>query len=158
MGHRLTARLAGKHLTPETLAAVKVLLNDGETIGDVSLWADQHKREIKGSAPWHYVNVPIDEPRYDAKLCPKGGCVISKLAKFRAILKDKTKPREERQKALRFVLHFLGDLHQSLHVGDNYDRGGNSTQVRFFQRGSNFHAVWDTGLIGRGGKSEMAWV
>lgn len=55
LGHRLTARLAEKHLTPETLAAVKALLDDGETIAAASLWADQHKREIRGSAPWHYV-------------------------------------------------------------------------------------------------------
>lgn len=155
---RLTVRLAEKHLTPETLAAVKALLDDGETIADASLWADQHTREICGSVPWHYVNVPIDEPRYDSKFCPKGVCVVSKLAEFRAILRDKTKPREERQKALRFVLHLVGDLHQPLHVGNNHDRRGNSTQVRFFQRGSNLHAVWDTGLIGPGGKSEKAWL
>lgn len=158
LGHRLTARLAEKHLTPETLAAVKALLDDGETIGDASVWADQHMREIKGSAPWHYVNVPIDEPRYDAKFCPKGGCVVSKLAEFKRVLKDNTKPREERRQALRFVIHLVGDLHQPLHVGDNQDRGGNNTQVRFFQRGTNLHAVWDAGLIGRGPKGEKAWL
>ena len=124
-------------MTPEALAAVKDPLEDGETLAEASLWADRHEREFRGSAPWHYVNVSIDEPRYDRKHCPKGGCVVSKLAEFRAILKDRSKPRAERQKALRFVVHLVGDLHQPMHVGDNYDRGETRTQVRFFKRGSN---------------------
>ena len=56
LGHRLTAPLAERHLTPEALAAVKDLLDDGETLAEASLWADPHKREVRGSAPWHYVN------------------------------------------------------------------------------------------------------
>ena len=54
-------------------------------------------------------------------------------------------------------MHLVGDLHQPLHVGDNHDRGGNGTQVRFFKRGSNLHAVWDTHLLTHNGSNEKAW-
>lgn len=158
LGHRLTAKLAERHLTEQAAAAVKELLDEGETLADASMWADIHKREIKGSAPWHFVNVPLDEPRYDARFCPTGGCVVSKIAEFRKVLEDRSKPRAERQQALRFLVHLIGDLHQPLHVGDNGDRGGNSTQVQFFKRGSNMHAVWDTLLLERAGTDEVIWL
>ncbi|MDE2104701.1 MAG: S1/P1 nuclease [Patescibacteria group bacterium] len=158
LGHRLTARLAESHVSDRTKAAVAELLDDGEDLATASMWADVHKRQLKGSAPWHYVNVPIDEPRYDARFCPESGCVVSKIAEFRAVLADKSKPREERQKALRFVVHLVGDLHQPLHVGDNGDRGGNDTQVRFFKTGTNMHALWDRLLIENAGKDEVIWL
>lgn len=158
LGHRLTARIAEQHLTPEARAAVKDLLDEGEDMAEASLWADKVKRSIKGSAPWHYVDVPLDEPRYDAKYCPAEGCVVSKIAEFRAVLKDKTRPRAERQQALRFLIHLVGDLHMPMHVGDNNDAGGNKTQIRFNNRGANMHSLWDTLLIESVTKDEETWL
>ena len=56
-------------------------------------------------------------------------------------------PDEERLKALKYVVHFVADAHQPLHGGFDDDRGGNSYQVQAFGRGTNLHALWDTGLI-----------
>src|SRR5262249_44611368 len=101
-------------------------------------------------------DVPLDEPRYDARFSgpdPRKGCVVDKLTEFVNILGDPARPVEERRIALRFVIHLVGDLHQPLHVGDNGDAGGNRTQVRFFNRGSNMHRVWDTDMIDRAGDS-----
>src|SRR5262249_36900874 len=81
-----------------------------------------------------------------------------KIREFKAILKDPARPVEERRMALRFVVHLVGDLHQPLHVGDNHDRGGNDTQVRFFTRGSNMHRTWDTDIIERAGRDEGRWL
>ena len=49
-------------------------------------------------------------------------------------------------------------MHQPCHVGDNHDKGGNQTQVRFYTRGSNMHRVWDTDMIERAGDSEDFWL
>jgi len=73
-------------------------------------------------------------------------------------LKDSTRPVEERRKALRLLVHLVGDLHQPLHVGDNSDRGGNDTQIRFFDRGSNMHRLWDSDLIEWNTSSEKVWL
>jgi len=67
LGHRVTARLAERHLTPRVKAEIKALLADGESLADCSTWADEYRRVHQKSAPWHNVDVPLDEPRYDAR-------------------------------------------------------------------------------------------
>jgi len=149
MGHRAAGKLAEARLSPAAAAAVRELLDPGETLAEASTWADEVRRQIPESGPWHYVNVPITEDRYNARFCPEQGCVVEKIGDFRRVLADPKAPRVERQKALRFVAHFVQDLHQPVHVGHRDDRGGNSLQVQFFGKGSNLHRVWDTGLIER---------
>src|SRR3954470_11680680 len=115
LGQRLVAPVAEEHLRDTARQAVQDLLDRDEDIADASTFADEHKREIQGSAPWHFVNVPIDEAKYKDEFCGGQGCVVSKIKEFRAVLKDTGKSREERQMALRFLIHLVGDLHQPLH-------------------------------------------
>ena len=154
MGHRVSGRLAEARLTPAAKAAVRDLLEPGESLADVSTWADEVRRDYPESGPWHYVNVPITEPVYAAKFCPESGCVVSKIAEFRAVLADTNASRAERQKAFKFLVHFVQDIHQPLHVGDRRDRGGNDLQLQFFEEGSNLHKIWDSGLLEQGHKDE----
>jgi hypothetical protein len=103
------------------------------------------------------VDVPLDEPRYDARFSApdaQHGCTVDKFHEFQAVLKDSSRPVSERRVALWFVVHLVGDLHMSLHVRDNHDRAGNDTQVRWLDRGSNMHKDWDAGIIERAGTSE----
>jgi hypothetical protein len=161
LGHRVIARLAEKHMTAEAKAGVAALLEPGESMALASIWADEIRGRQPKTAPWHYVDVPLDQARYDARFSgddPKKGCVVDKIAEFRAILKDSSRSVEDRRFALRFLLHLIGDLHQPCHVGDNHDKGGNLTQVRWFDRGSNMHRVWDTGIIERAGGTEDFWL
>jgi hypothetical protein len=74
------------------------------------------------------------------------------------VLKDRSRPVERRRQALRFLIHLVEDLHVPLHVGDNHDRGGNDTQVRWFDRGSNMHRVWDSGIIDHAGRGADGWL
>jgi nuclease S1 len=150
LGHRVIARLAEKQLTPSAKAAVVELLMPGESLADASTWADEHRRELPKTAPWHYVDVPLDEPRYHSIFAgddPQRGYVVDKIHDFRVVLKDPGRSVEDRRIALRFLIHFVQDLHMPLHVGDNNDKGGNQTQVRFFDRGTNMHSLWDSGII-----------
>ncbi|MGO9469963.1 MAG: S1/P1 nuclease [Isosphaeraceae bacterium] len=161
LGHRVIARLAEKHMTPEAKAAVAALLEPGESMADASLSADENRRRLPKTAPWHYVDVPLDEPKYDSKFSgdvSSKGCVVDKINEFRLVVKDKSKTIEERRFALRFLLHCIEDLHQPCHVGDNHDKGGNRTQVRWFNRGSNMHRVWYSGILERAGKTEEFWL
>lgn len=156
LGHRAAAKVTEGRLTPEALAGVRAILNPGETLAEASTWADEVRRDIPESGPWHYVNVPITENRYDAKFCGEKGCVVEKTKEFRKVLADPTVSKEERRKALRFLTHFVQDMHQPVHVGERGDRGGNNTQVQFFGKGSNLHRVWDSGLIERVYQEEEA--
>jgi hypothetical protein len=72
------------------------------------------------------------------------------------VIEDKTKTVEERRFALRFLIHSVEDMHMPMHVGDNKDKGGNQTQVRFFDRGSNMHRLFTIGL-GDDSSSDPLW-
>jgi nuclease S1 len=161
LGHRVISRIAEKNLTAKAKAGIAGLLEPGESLADASLWADENRGRLPKTAPWHYVDVPLDEPRYDARFSgdtSSKGCVVDRINEFKRIVGDPGKSAQDRRFALRFLIHCVEDLHQPCHVGDNHDKGGNQTQVRWFERGSNMHRVWDTGIIERAGTTEAFWL
>jgi nuclease S1 len=161
LGHRVISRLAEKQLSAGASAAIAELLEPGESLADASLWADENRRKLPKTAPWHYVDVPLDEPQYDARFSgdvSSKGCVVEKINEFRATLQDKSRSVEDRRFALRFLIHCVEDMHMPMHVGDNGDKGGNLTQIRFFDKGSNMHRLWDSDMIERIGKTEDFWL
>jgi nuclease S1 len=148
LGHRASARLAESRLSPRARAVIRELLEPGESLADASTWADDYSREIRGSAAWHYVNVPISSPHYDPRDHGRRASVVTKIAEFRAVLADRQAPRSRRRQALRFFVHLVQDLHQPMHVADNRDRGGNALQLRSGRyEYTNLHQVWDSGLF-----------
>lgn len=148
-GHRLIGQIAWANLTPQAKAGVQALLGD-ESLGAAGCWADQirSRHEYDWAKPMHYVNVPRDAQAVDtARDCVEGQCVVDAIRRFRAKALDSTVPREERAEALKFLIHFVGDVHQPLHVSYEDDRGGNKLVMTFMGRKTNFHAIWDSGLI-----------
>lgn len=145
-GHRIVAKFASTRLTTKARVAIHELLGDAEDIADASTYPDEHR--TPGDAPWHYVNVPLDKDAYSDGFCdPKKGCVVQKIEDFRVVLRDPKAHQADKRRALRFLVHLVGDIHQPLHVADDHDRGGNSLHVSLFRRGTNLHAVWDEGLL-----------
>jgi nuclease S1 len=146
-GHHVIASLAFAQLTPTARAEVDRLLalEPGETLMTISTWADEHRNPA--SAPWHYVNFPRDSCSYNAERdCLGGQCVVAAIERQVAVLSSKA-PDDKRLTALKYVVHLAGDVHQPLHAGYQDDKGGNTYQLQAFMRGSNLHALWDTGLI-----------
>jgi hypothetical protein len=161
VGHRVISRFAESRLTAEAKAGIAALLEEGESIADASIWPDEIRGRMRHTAPWHYVDVPLDQPRYDRKWSaddPKHGCVVDKIHEFKATVRDKSMTIEERRFALRFLIHCIEDMQMPMHVGDNHDRGGNDTQVRFYDRGTNMHRLWDTDMVERVSKIEDVWL
>jgi hypothetical protein len=136
-------------------------------MADAATWADDIKNIDKTGA-WHYVDIPrsvtkvtsLDPwcpsigPPVDGKNRP--GCITKALEYELAILRDPSRNVPDRATALRYVIHFVGDIHQPLHDIDNNDQGGNCTVIRFFSedRPANLHAIWDYKLIERELESE----
>jgi len=155
-GHRLVARIAWEQLTPAARQRVTAILAPDQTMASIASWADDVRRSRPQTEPWHYIDIPIDKPRLDmARDCPKNDCVLAKIADFRKALQDPSVSAGERREALMFLVHFIGDMHQPLHCADHRDRGGNSVRVDFFNRRSNLHSVWDSGLLGRMGSEDQ---
>ncbi len=149
-GHRITGDLAERYLSPRARAGLQEILGT-ESLEEASTWPD-HMRSAPGlfwrvtASPWHYVTVP-DGRRWRDQPPPAEGDALTALQRFAATIRDPQAPLPERQLALRFAIHIVGDLSQPLHVGRPGDRGGNDVKVRFFGRETNLHAVWDGDLI-----------
>ncbi|ARV19933.1 hypothetical protein AEP_03008 [Curvibacter sp. AEP1-3] len=146
-GHKIVAMLAEAQLSPTARKEVDRLLaqEPGATLASISTWADEHRNPA--TAAWHYVNFPRGDCNYQPERdCPDGKCVVAAIDRQIEVLRT-VGDDERRLTALKYVVHFIGDIHQPLHAGFGDDRGGNSYQLQAFMRGSNLHAVWDTGLI-----------
>nr|WP_245966004.1 S1/P1 nuclease [Pseudorhodoferax soli] len=146
-GHRLIAELAQTQLTPKARLEVARLLapEPGATLASISTWADEQRSPA--TAAWHYVNFPRTSCSYDAaRDCAGGRCVVGALEQQLRILQS-APGDEARFLALKYVVHLAGDVHQPLHAGFADDRGGNSYQLQAFGKGTNLHALWDSGLL-----------
>lgn len=158
VGHEIVCEIAWQESSPHVRREIESLLAGDRyrTFTGSCNWADHVVRDdaYAWSAPHHYLNVhpasdAIDMPRD----CPAigRGCVLRAIAINRRILADTDQPATKRREALKFLGHFVGDLHQPLHVSYEHDRGGNAIAVVYFGKSSNLHRVWDSGLISRGG-------
>jgi hypothetical protein len=154
LGHRIVARIADLRLAPHTRDAVRDIL-EGQSMADASVWADNIKNYRHDADPLHYVNIPIRATTYiPSRYCPNGRCIITAIEHDRQMLADPASSRDARAEALRFLIHFMGDLHQPLHDGDNGDRGGNQRQVIFLGHPTDLHKVWDGELIDSSGMNQ----
>jgi S1/P1 nuclease len=101
---------------------------------------------------------------YDASRdCPKedpqkGDCVVKEMERAKVTLADTSQSDEDRMRALKYLVHFLGDAHQPPHCADNDDRGGNDIHVRFLGQSTNLHKAWDSETISNTGASEATYV
>ena len=145
-GHDTTAYIAENHLTPITKAVIDELL-DGKSIVYYANWLDNasHTPEYAYSKTWHYKNIDEHESFEDAKLLDTGD-IVRAINEQSKILKDPSSSREDKQLALKIVVHLLGDIHQPMHMGRASDRGGNKHSIKYFGRDNNLHSIWDTSL------------
>ena len=169
-GHRLVAALAWDELDPQVREQITALL-EGETdptLPGIANWADDLRGNDpdlgRRSARWHYVNIAGDGCAYDAATaCAGGDCVVEAIRTQAAILGDRDQPLEARRQALKFVVHFVGDVHQPMHAGHGHDKGGNDLQVRMPDgtpggKGSNLHRLWDSGLLNTAGLDDATYL
>jgi hypothetical protein len=146
-GHKVVAMIAEKYISHTALERAQAILG-GSSLEDVANWADEIRRGRRETAPWHYIDIPLGANAIDpARDCPNDNCVTAQIVRFTAVLKDSNADPTARQEALKFVVHFVGDLHQPLHDEDDNDKGGNQRIVVFFGRTENLHEVWDSGIL-----------
>ncbi|WP_419699077.1 S1/P1 nuclease [Mucilaginibacter sp. NFX135] len=151
-GHRAVATIAQKHLTSNTAYVVSVYLR-GEGMADVATWADENKNSA--TAPWHFLNLPLGLTReqFVKAVSESDNNVYSAILKTEAALKDKSLTADQKNEALKYLIHLVGDAHQPMHVSRKEDKGGNTIQVRFDDKGTNLHSLWDSRLIDHEGLS-----
>lgn len=152
-GHRIIAEIAQRHLSNRAAKNLEKLIGHAP-LAFWANWPDFIKSDTtdkwKQTGPWHYVDLPghLEESDFirDLKeLSHKS--LYTQIPEMENILENTKLPLEQRQIALRFLVHFIGDLHQPLHVGRDEDAGGNKIKVTWFGKATNLHTLWDTELI-----------
>jgi len=177
-GHQTVALIAEKHLTSEARQMVQKLLGDNpidpklkrwcgnatsDLMVDASSWPDDVRNERK-NGPWHYIDIPRGKHQGGlGPYCEAEGCVTQVIEEQRAMLKDKAADPIKRAEAMRYLIHFVGDMHQPLHAITNADNGGNCVPVKYFRHeplpnalhpdredySPNLHQIWDTEIVER---------
>ena len=165
-GHEIVAAIARAYLTPPVRDKVdQMLAADQDTLTphnmlDEANWADRYRSGHPETGTWHFVDIELDQSDLRAgcfgypasgpvaSLGPAQDCIVNKLAEFARELADPATPAAERLLALKFVLHFVGDIHQPLHDADNHDKGGNCVLLSLGgPRTVNLHRYWDTVVL-----------
>lgn len=146
-GHRVVGRIAMSHLSEETARAVECLLGP-VGLDQASTWPDEIRSDPswRHADPWHFISIDDAETLETTARDPAGD-VLEAMQRFEAVLRDPQASRQAKQEALKFLVHFVGDVHQPLHVGRRADRGGNIIVVMWFAETTNLHSVWDSHLI-----------
>ena len=161
LGHALIASLAERQLSPQARAQIALLLPDQPEedqpeeprLPSIASWADEIRGEPKyrETSPLHYVNF-VGVCRFDPhRDCPDGKCVIAAIDRYAKVLGNTGEPLAERIEALKFLVHFVGDVHQPLHAGHRSDLGGNRFQVNVLGKGTNLHRIWDHSVLASAG-------
>lgn len=151
-GHRITGNIAETYISDDARKAIQEIL-ENEDLAEISTYADENRSNPakfwqEEAGPYHYVTVPKGKVYQDVG-APQEGDSYTAIKMFTMQLKNPQSSREEKQLALKMLVHIIGDLHQPLHAGNGTDRGGNDFKVEFFWDDSNLHRVWDSGLIDR---------
>jgi hypothetical protein len=160
-GHSIVAEVAQHQLSPQAMTMVERLLGRGRSLASIASWADDVRGERPENYKWHFVDIPLAVRKYDMnKYCKPsdtGDCAVKELERLKNDLRCAS--GESKVEALKFAVHFIGDLHQPLHTVAEA-KGGNDVKVDVFMRGlkctgtctptrvsTNLHAVWDEDLI-----------
>jgi hypothetical protein len=165
-GHEIVAAIARGYLMPQVRATVDTMLatdQDTLTPHDMlaeSTWADRYRTGHAETSEWHFVDIELDNPDLKAACFgfpasdplasqgPAHDCIVDKVAEFAKELANPATPAAERLLALKFLLHFVGDMHQPLHDADNHDKGGNCVLLNLgAPRLVNLHRYWDTAVV-----------
>jgi hypothetical protein len=156
-GHLIVGRVAASFLCQQAALEVGRLSRE-DGLDEIGLWADRIRNvpRYSASAPWHYMNIP-DTGTIERYTSPPEGDVLSALERYHALLARPSSATADRLEALRFLVHFLVDLHQPLHVGRAEDRGGNQINIVVNGATINLHRLWDTESITLRGLSVPAY-
>jgi hypothetical protein len=153
-GHRVIGEIAWLSLDSATRDKVKELLPQGryQTLSEASVWADQYARGKKAYAwlePLHYVDLDPKATQVvlDSINCPNGNCVIEAIPRFARVLEDSNATRDARIEALRLLTHFIGDVHQPLHVAFEDTCGGCTVRLQTPGGRMSLHEFWDKELL-----------
>jgi hypothetical protein len=152
--HQVISILAEDFLTETGRLYTRIQLGSANTMASVSSWADT----VDWSDDLHFAHTsPFQDCdggfTEDEAHCPNGRCIVTAIANYTERAGNFSLSRDEQVEALKFLIHFYGDIHQPLHLGFAEDRDG--TEIRF-AGGFSLHELWDSALVEVGRREVVA--
>jgi len=174
-GHEIVGLLAQRRLTENAKTGIRSLIGDA-SLASIANWADEVRPERDETYNWHFVDIPasassfsderdcfLPNSRHKGSATDHHNCVVDRIEIFEHVLSDSNALRDDRIEALKFLVHFIGDVHQPFHaIGEA--AGGNGIAVTEFgstecgRHPCNLHGVWDSGLIQHTGMGRDEYV
>lgn len=150
-GHRIVAEIAENHLNGKAKRKLKKLIGK-QKLAYWANWPDnvRNHHEWKHTDTWHYVNIDPKSSQEEFINALKNNdkeSIYTAIKELSEKIKDKKISAQEKEYHLRFLVHFVGDMMQPMHTGRAEDLGGNLVKIKFFNRDTNLHSLWDSGLI-----------
>lgn len=155
LGHQTVAYLAQHYVSNHTAQWAQAILNDTSAsyLANIATWADSYRYTAEGefSAGFHYIDAldsPPDACNVDFERdCASSGCIVSAIANYTRRVQNPSRELDALQVnyALRWIVHFVGDISQPLH-NEGVEQGGNGIKVTFANESTNMHSVWDTAI------------
>lgn len=146
LGHKVICEIAYRRVSPAARTEIdKLMQTDPEysSFAEACTWADHPRKR----AAEHFVNLARDSHGLTTLDCPgAAACVVSAIREDFAALASKSTSQADKLVALKFIGHWVGDVHQPLHVSFEDDRGGNRIRITG-KCPSNLHAAWDNCLV-----------
>lgn len=151
-GHGVVGILAIEQMQPEARLRLKGIIGniEDQTVIEACNWPDAARdtEEWAWTEPMHYINIPQGETSYSkSRDCADQRCATEAIKTYARELGNQRLLRDQRSRAFAWLCHFAGDLHQPLHAGYAFDRGGNDFDITFQDEQINLHGFWDTTLI-----------
>ncbi len=149
----MVGKIASQYLKSSTKRKIKKLLNN-QSLDFVSTYGDEIKSDKRYNKlyTWHYINIPLESDYETSEKNPNGDLVTG-INHCLEVIKNDASSDDDKAFYLKLLIHFMGDLHQPMHVGLAEDKGGNDFKVQWFYKDSNLHAVWDGDMIDSYGMS-----
>jgi hypothetical protein len=144
-GHRVVGKVANDRLSNKAKREIKNIFGHHD-LAYLSVWADEIRSDPNWNHAneWHYATIPDGELYKKEKY---SGKLIEKIKEFSIVIKSQKLLRNDKQQALKWLVHLVGDLHQPLHIGNGKDRGANDVKVKWFGEEMTLHKVWDEKLL-----------
>lgn len=153
LGHKTSAQIAWELLDLDTKQQISQILKD-KTLSDSSTWADaaRSKPEWKFTAGYHYEGIEdninyLDQLSQMNPADQKIGDLIQALFVAEDLFQDTKATDADRENTLKFITHFIADIHQPMHTGRIEDKGGNNIKIKWMGLKSNLHQIWDSQII-----------
>lgn len=162
-GHQTVGMIAQNHIKPKTKEKIEEILGKNVSLDQISVCPDDikfhpvncantfHLEKRAETGNWHFIDIPATETNITVpdlqKYCPNDDCVINQINKEIKTLSDDKTDKFDKQVALMFLVHFIGDIHEPLHCIDDNDKGGNDKTVYLYNAKNHkrlsLHSFWD---------------